>query len=181
MLLWPTIEEPVDWKKVQKTFHPVGIQLPSSSCPQQRVVLQVSSRAMYFLPPPYLSTPHARYFCASNQMEETADPHIAKKIKADEMREDAMDENEREETRYLSICLIVFCEASFLQCQLVIDRAARFRLRSRLYCDSLDRSIRTRRHRRLHPDRHRRLRLHRGAKMASPTSPSQPSSPWGRL
>ena len=79
---------------LEKTFPPSGIQLPSSSCPQQRVVLQVSSRAMYFLPPPYLSTPHARYFCASNQTEETADPHIAKKIKADEVREDAMDEKE---------------------------------------------------------------------------------------
>ena len=64
-------------EKMEKMSPSVGIQLSSSSCPQQRVVFQVCSRAMYFLPPPYLPTPHARYFCASDQMEETADPHIA--------------------------------------------------------------------------------------------------------
>ena len=79
MLLWPMIKELVDWKK---SFPLFGIQLPSSSCPQQRVGLQVYLLAMYFLPPPYPPTPHARYFCASNQMEEKVDPHIAKIIRS---------------------------------------------------------------------------------------------------
>ena len=47
------IEEPVDWKK---TSPYVGIQLSPSSCPQQRVVLKVCSRAMHFLPPPFPPT-----------------------------------------------------------------------------------------------------------------------------
>ena len=66
-------------RELDKTSPSVGIQLSSSSCPQQRVVFQVCSRAMYFLSPFYPPFPHVRYFCASNQMEEKVDPHIAKK------------------------------------------------------------------------------------------------------
>ena len=66
---------------LEKMSPPVGIQLSSSSCPQQRVVFQVCSRAMYFLSPLYPPFPRVRYFCASNQMEEKVDRHIAKKKK----------------------------------------------------------------------------------------------------